>query len=85
MTILSQQLLKLRREATSSLDVDKRKRVSILFEPGEAMKMTPEVVLEIARTGCHSLKQVDKRHSGITLEILKIQIEHILMKNSYIC
>ena len=57
MTILSQQLLKLRREATSSLDVDKRKRASILFEPGEAMKMTPEIVLEIARTGCNSLKE----------------------------
>ena len=49
MTQLSTQLLKLRREATSALDVDKRKRVSILFEPGEAAKMTPEVVLEIAR------------------------------------
>jgi len=53
MTQLSTQLLKLRREATSALDVDKRKRVSILFEPGEAAKMTPEVVLEIARLVCN--------------------------------
>ena len=61
MTILSTQLLALRHQATSSLEVEKKKRASILFSPEEATRLTPEVVLEMAKTGVESIAQIDDR------------------------
>ena len=61
MTILSNQLLALRSSTTSAVEVEKTKKVSILFAPEEAAKLTPEVVLEIAKTGVESIAEIDQR------------------------
>ena len=59
MTLLSAQLLKLRQDTSSVLDVDKRKRASILFTPDEAAKVSYEVVLQLAQSGIETLKEID--------------------------
>ena len=66
MTILSTQLSKLQQKETSALEVDKRQRVSILFDPQEAMKMTHDVVLEIAKTGVETISEIDDKISNFS-------------------
>lgn len=59
MTLLSTQLMRLRQDTASVLDVDKRKRASILFLPEEAAKVSYEVVLQLAQSGVETLKEID--------------------------
>ena len=58
MTLLSSQLLRLRQETSDVLDVDKRKRVSILFTPEEAAKVSFDVVLQLAQSGIETLREM---------------------------
>jgi len=67
MTLLSAQLLRLRQDTSSVLDVDKRKRASILFQPEEAAKVSYDVVLQLAQPGIW--KQPENRICRSKIEI----------------
>ena len=50
MTLLSAQLMRMRQETTAALDVDKRTKITILFTPEEAAKISNEVRNEVRNT-----------------------------------
>ena len=56
MTLLSAQLMRMRQETTAALDVDKRTKITILFTPEEAAKISNEVILQLAQSGVETLK-----------------------------
>ena len=61
MTLLTSQLMKLRQDASSNMEIDARKRVSVLYTPEEAAKLSLSVVLELAQSGLSFLSEIDDK------------------------
>jgi len=83
MTLLTSQLMKLRQDASSNMEIDVRKRVSVLYTPEEAAKLSLSVILELGQSGLAFLSEIDDKIVGYADDLFSpgaVELERSMLK-----